>query len=198
METEPPSDPGASAPPPHAEAGTLDLQHSGQRPLRQELHLLPQTPEAPLLLADLPALWTARRLAARDAVCAEAPRAEVMATVQRDGLPQPLQADGAGGELPRHCGPGPQAQLQLGERRVRPGGAEQAVGSSVWGAGRAGQEFGGRGGGLPARPRPARSSLTCTPEPGTPGGRQQNSGDSAPSREKPGWSHRVSMGKLPH
>ena len=33
-----------------------------------------------------------------------------------------LQADGAGGQLPGRCGPGPQAQLQLGEWRVGPGG----------------------------------------------------------------------------
>ena len=81
----------------------------------QELHLLPQTSETLFLLADLPAFGAAGRLTAWNSVRAEAASAEVVATVQGDGLSKPLQADGAGGWLPGQRGTVSQAQLQLGE-----------------------------------------------------------------------------------
>lgn len=62
--------------------GTALLQHRGQWPLRQELHLLPQTAEALLLLTDLPTLRAAGWLKTGYTVCAEAPDAEVVATGQ--------------------------------------------------------------------------------------------------------------------
>lgn len=118
-----------------------DLRSGGRRPPQQALHLVAQTAEALPASASLAALGAAGPFAAGRAVRAEAPSAEVVAAVQRDRLAQPLQADTAGRGLARRHGPGPQAQLQLGEWCVGPAGRHGSFESSMWGAGCTGQEL---------------------------------------------------------
>lgn len=159
------------------EAWSPDLHDRGWWPLQQELRLLLQPAEALAPLASPVALWAAGPLAAREAVRAEAPRARVVAADQRDRLAQPLQADGADGQLPRHRRPGPQAQLQLGERCVGPGGRTGHLRAAHEVQGAQARELGAGS---------ALSSLTCITEPGDPERGQWSSGQSDPGEKQPG------------
>lgn len=161
------------APPPLRldEAWSPDLQDRGWWPLQQELRLLLQPAEPLVPLASRVAVWAAGLLAAGQAVRAEAPRARVVAAAQGDRLSQPLQADGAEGQLPRHHGPGPQAQLRLGDWCVGPGGRTGHLRAACVVQGVQARELGAGS---------ALSSRACITEPGDLEWGQRSSGQSDP------------------